>query len=142
MDDLPGFNPFGGILSAVMFAMRATVHTTTRATPAQLVFNRDAIHNVRFEADWKYIRDRKQQLIDQNNARANAKRKPYEYKVGEKVVVKQNPNRKHGSALYKGPYTITHVDDSNGTVKLMQSTRSGGAVYQTWNIRNIAPYNA
>ena len=40
-------DPFGGILAAVGFAMRATVHTTTQATPSQLVFNRDAIHNVK-----------------------------------------------------------------------------------------------
>jgi hypothetical protein len=34
-----------GILGAVGFAMRATVHTTTWATtPMQLVFGRDAIH--------------------------------------------------------------------------------------------------
>ena len=42
-----------GILSTVGFAMRETVHTTKCATPMQLVFNRDAIHNVRFEADWQ-----------------------------------------------------------------------------------------
>jgi transposase InsO family protein len=42
---------WAGILSAGAFAMRATLHTTLRATPMQLVFNRDAIHNIRFEAD-------------------------------------------------------------------------------------------
>mgnify|MGYP001469009305 CR=1 FL=1 len=31
------------ILSAVMFAVRTTVHTTLKASPAQLVFGRDAI---------------------------------------------------------------------------------------------------
>ena len=59
--------PFTGILAAVGFAMRATVHTTTRATPSQLVFSRDAMHNVGFKADWQYIKDRKQKLILQNN---------------------------------------------------------------------------
>ena len=34
--------PFAGDLSACRMAMRATVHTTTRATPMQLVFNRDS----------------------------------------------------------------------------------------------------
>ena len=38
-------DPWSGILSACAFAMRATVHTTSRATPSQLVFNRDAMHN-------------------------------------------------------------------------------------------------
>ena len=36
-----------GILAAVAFAMRATVHTTNRATATQLVFGRDAMLNVR-----------------------------------------------------------------------------------------------
>ena len=33
----------------------------------QLVFSRDAILNVQFHADWKYIKDRKQQVINQKN---------------------------------------------------------------------------
>jgi len=40
-------NPWDGILAAVAFAVRATVHTTTtRATPAQLIFGHDAIFQV------------------------------------------------------------------------------------------------
>jgi transposase InsO family protein len=139
-DDLAN-GSWDGILSAVGFAMRSTVHTTTQATPAQLVFNRDAIHNVRFEADWQYIKQRKQKLIRQNNQRENATRKPHTYALGEKVVVKQDPNRKHGSDHYKGPFTVTNVYD-NGTVRLRRRTQQGGAVFQTWNIRNVFPYKA
>ena len=36
-------DPWSGILHAVMFAIRATLHTTLKATPMQLVFGRDAI---------------------------------------------------------------------------------------------------
>ena len=139
-DDLPN-GTWEGVLSAVAFAMRATLHTTTRATPAQLVFQRDAIHNVRFEADWKYIKDRKQKLIIQNNRRENMKRVEHAYSVGDKVVVEQDPNRKHGTDRYRGPYTITRVYD-NGTVRLRQRTQRGGAVFQTWNIRKVFPYKA
>lgn len=139
-DDLTN-GSWDGILSAVGFAMRSTVHTTTRATPAQLVFNRDAIHNVRFEADWQYIKDRKQKLIRQNNQRENAKRKDHTYAIGDKVVVSQDPHRKHGSDRYKGPYKVTKVFD-NGTVRLRKRTPTGGAVFQTWNIRNVFPYKA
>jgi hypothetical protein len=128
-----------GILSAVCFAMRATVHTTTQATPTQLVFQRDAIHNIRFEADWQYIKERRQRRILQNNAKENAKRKAHVYQVNDTVKVLQDPNRKHGAALYKGPFRITQVND-NGTVVLRQDTANGGAVSQTWNIRNILPY--
>ena len=60
-------NPWQGILSAAMFALRSTYHTTTQATPAQLVFGRDAILNTQFEANWRYIQQRKQHIIKTNN---------------------------------------------------------------------------
>jgi hypothetical protein len=66
-------DPWSGILAAAMYATRATIHTTLEATPMQLVFGRDAVLNTKFEADWKYIRDRKQKLIEQNNKQENAK---------------------------------------------------------------------
>ena len=99
------------------------------------------MHNVRFEADWQYIKDRKQRLILQNNKRENARRVPYDFKVNDLVLVKQDPSRKHGENRYKGPYIITAVND-NGTVRLRQDTPAGGAVFQTWNIRNVSPYKA
>jgi hypothetical protein len=138
--DLVGGN-WDGILSAVGFAMRATVHTTMRATPSQLVFGRDAMLNVGFEADWQYIKERKQRLIVQNNKRENAKRLPHEYSVGDQVLVETDPNRKHGEDRYIGPFEVTAVND-NGTLTLRQDTNRGGAVFQTWNLRNIVPYEA
>ena len=68
---------FSGILAAMMFATRATYHTTLQATPTQLVFGRHAILNSTFEANWKYIKDRKQKFIDQNNAKENSKPIPH-----------------------------------------------------------------
>ncbi len=141
VDALDKEDPWTGLLSSVGFAMRSTVHTTNRATPAQLVFGRDAMLNVSFEADWQFIKERKQKLIRQNNKRENAKRMPYTYQVNDQVLVERNPNRKYGEAKYKGPYRVTRVYD-NGTVRLLQSTNNGGAVYQTWNIRRLTPYKA
>ena len=130
-----------GILGAVGYAMRATVHTTTRATPAQLVFGRDMVQNIRFEADWQFIKNRRQHVCRQNNKKENAKRVEYTYRVGEQVKVLHNKNRKHGEPRYKGPYDVTKVYD-NGTVQLRMKTNRTGAVYQTWNIRNLHPYQA
>ena len=42
---------WSGILSAVVLAMRSMVHTTTQATSMQLVFGRDAIMNLTFDAN-------------------------------------------------------------------------------------------
>ena len=127
-----------GVLAAIRQAVRSTVHTTTRATPTQLVFGRDAILNVSFEANWQCIKDCKQKLVLQNNARENATRIIHEYSVGDRVMVKRNPNRKHGSAQAWGPFTVAGVND-NGTLRLTKVTANGGAVSQTWNIRNVTP---
>ena len=62
-----------GILQAVSFAIRSTVHTTLQATPMQLVFGRDAILPVRHVADWKYIHSRKQASINKNNLKEKPK---------------------------------------------------------------------
>ena len=136
--DLDPHYGWTGILSAVRHAIRSTVHTTTRATPTQLVFGRDALLNVSFEANWQYIRDRKQKLITQNNVRENATRLEHTYSIGDRVMVKQDPNRKHGRDMFRGPYTVTRVND-NGTVWLTRVTPAGGAVSETWNIRNVEP---
>ena len=139
--DLDPDTGWTGILSSVRRAMNATVHTTLRASPAQLVFGRDSLINVSFEADWDYIRERKQKRILHNNNRENKTRIPHTYQVGDKVTIREQHSRKHGNDVNKGPYTVTQVND-NGTVRLTQVANRGGAVSQTWNIRNLDPYTA
>ena len=103
-------DPWAGILSAIMFGVRATVHTTTQATPSQLIFGRDAILNTKFIADWKLIQERKQQRIDRNNKAENKARKPYRYRVNQSVMVKEDQNRKYGRNPYSGPYSVVQVN--------------------------------
>jgi hypothetical protein len=132
--DLDENDPWSGILAAVMFATRATYHTTTQATPTQLVFGRDAILNTKFEANWRYIRQRKQELINQNNQRENKKRIPHQYKIGDKVLYRIESLAKYSGDPYEGPYEIVHVN-TNGTVRLKMD-----AVTDTVNIRLLKPY--
>jgi hypothetical protein len=96
--------------------------------------------NVNFEANWQYIKHRKQHMIVQNNKRENAKRAPHQYNIGDKVLVLADPNRKHGEDEYlPAPHTVTHVYGNN-TLRLRHKTPSGGAKYQTWNLRQVKPY--
>ena len=139
-DDLDALHGFTGILSAVHRAVNSTVHTALRATPSQLAFGRDALLNISFQADWELIRQRKQRMINLNDARENISRREYQYTVGQTVMVKLDPSRKHGEDFFKGPYTVSQVHD-NGTVKLTKAT-ANGAVSQTWNIRQIEPCTA
>ena len=129
---------FTGILSAVRFAMNSTIHTTSQATPGQLVFSRDMMHNIRFEADWQYIKSRKLHRIRQNNVNENKSRREHIYKVGDEALLLEDPSRKHGENRYSGPYAITAVHD-NGTVTLQSSKPNGATVTQDWNIRQISP---
>ena len=133
-DDLDESDPWSGILAAVMYALRATYHTTTQATPMQLVFGRDAMLNIQFEADWNLIKKRKQQKINDNNRRENAKRLDYTYDVGDNVLVRTVQKAKYAGDPWQGPYQITAVND-NGTVRYKK-----GAVTDTINIRQLKPY--
>ena len=133
--ELEGANPYAGLLSAVAFATRATIHTTLQATPSQLVFGRDAMIDRAFEADWVTIKARKQKRIIENNRRENAKRKAHQYAVGDRILIKTDPNRKYGQNAYKGPYSIISVND-NGTLRYQD-----GRIQDVINIRNLTPYH-
>ena len=92
-----------GILSAPQQTVISTAHTTPLAMQTQLVFlgARDAPLNISFQqADWECInKECKQKLIHQNNQRENAALKPYTCGVGDRVMIMQDPNRKHGSLM-------------------------------------------
>ena len=133
--DLDEEDPWSGILSATMFAVRSTVHTTNMATPMQLVFGRDAILNVFHEANWRYIKERKEKFIHINNLKENKKRRPHTYSVGDQVLIKQDTRIKYGTDAYTGPHVVTEVRD-NGTLRVNM-----GTVEDTYNIRNIVPYH-
>jgi hypothetical protein len=47
--------PFDYFLKSTSWAIRSTYHTTLQATPCQLVFGRDMIHNIAFTANWNQI---------------------------------------------------------------------------------------
>ena len=133
-DDLDEEDPWSGILSAVMFAMRSTYHTTLEATPMQLVFGRDAVLPIFHQADWQYIKAKKQRLINMNNQRENAKRIPHTYQVNDKVLFERIKKTKYGEKEYDGPFTILAVHD-NGTAQIQKQNYS-----DVVNIRRLKPY--
>lgn len=121
------------------FAVRATVHTTLQASPSQLVFGRDHVLNIKYQANWKQIKDRKQKIINKNNEIENKKRKEYKYVVGQKVLIKTEQTRKYGTNPYEGLFEIVALNN-NGSARL-RSLLGQGSVYQTYNIRNMFPFS-
>ena len=96
------------------------------------MFGRDSILNIGHEANWKFIQARKQHLIRQNNIREKRKRIPHTYRVGNKVLIKQDQSAKYANVLYKGPYSVLAIYD-NGTVRIDM-----GIISDTYNLRLLA----
>ena len=91
------------------------------------------IFNIKHTANWEYIRQRKQKIINKNNERENSKRKAHTYKEGDKVLLKRGTENKY-EAPYKGPYKILKVL-TNGTVRFKVNS-----VTDTYNICRLIPY--
>ena len=54
------------------------------------------------------------------------------------MLIKTEQSRKYGKNPYEGPYEIVALHN-NGSAKL-RSPLGQGAVYQTYNIHNMFPY--
>ena len=102
--------------------------------PMQLVSGRDAIMNLTFDTNWHLIKQHKQNLINQSNAKENSKKNDHTYKVDDLVLVKNKQSTKYDKDAYNGPWRIQEVRD-NGTVNF-----SKGLVSDIYNIQNITPY--
>ena len=131
---LDPIDPWGEMLASIAWAIRASFNTSTQATPAQLVFGRDMIFNLKSLINWRTMNLERQRKADVANKRENSKRIDYDYKVGQKAyIVNTDIHRKlHGPK--KGPYLITEVY-TNGNVRLQR-----GVVNERINIRRLEPH--
>jgi hypothetical protein len=87
-----------------------------KASPGAAIFGRDMLFNIPFIADWQKIGERRQRLTDLNNAPENEGRFDYDYKVGQKVLLrKEGILRNAESIRHKRPRLITTVH-TNGTI--------------------------
>jgi hypothetical protein len=103
-------------LSDAARAICSTHHTVLEASPGAAIFGRDMLFNIPFIADWQKIGEQRQKLTELNNARENEGRIDYDYKVGEKVLLrKEGILRNTESRWHKQPRLITSVH-MNGTI--------------------------
>jgi hypothetical protein len=128
-------DPWGEILSSVGWAIRASYHSTLQATPAQLVFGRDMLFNLKKVINWKAITENKRKQIARDNERENATRIAYNYNVGDRVLRKKKGIRRKFSKKKTDPYQIIAIH-TNGTVTIQK-----GVQQDRISIRNIEPYN-
>lgn len=121
-------------LTNAAWAIRSTHHTVLQSTPAAAVFGRDMLFDIPFQTDWAAVGRRRQELVDRNSARENARRIDYDYRIGQKVLLRLDGILRKAQDRKKGPYVITDVF-TNGTVRIQRGTWS-----ERLNIRRIEPF--
>jgi hypothetical protein len=105
------------------WAICSTYHTVLKASPGAAIFGQDMLFDIPFIAEWQKIREHRQQLTDLNNACKNKGRIDYDYKVGQKVLL-----RKEGilcnaeSRWHKKPWLITSVH-TNRTIMVQRGNK-------------------
>jgi hypothetical protein len=110
----------------------STYHTVLKASPGAAIFGRDMLFDIPFIADWQKIGEHRQRLTDLNNAPENKGRIDYDYKVGEKVLLrKEGILRNAESIWHRKPWLITSVY-TNGTI-----TVQCGNKIDRMNIRRV-----
>ncbi len=75
-------------LADAAWAIRSTHHTVLKASPGAGIFRRDMLFDIPFIADQKTIGEHRQRLTDHNTDRKNEGRIDYDYKVGQKIPVR------------------------------------------------------
>jgi hypothetical protein len=122
-------------LSDAAWAVCSTYHTVLKASPGAAIFGQDMLFNIPFIPDWQKIGERRQRLTELNNARENEGRIDYDYKVGQKVLLKnEGILRNAESTWHKRPRLITTVH-LNGTI----TVQCGNKINRI-NIRRVKPF--
>ncbi len=122
-------------LSDAAWVIRSTYHTVLKASPGAAIFGQDMLFDIPFIADWQKIGEYRQQLTDLNNARENEGRIGYDYKVGQKVLLRKEgilPNAE--SRWHKKPWLITTIH-TTGTITVQRRNK------EEWmNIWRVKPF--
>jgi hypothetical protein len=72
------------------WAICSTYHTVLKASPGAAIFGRDMLFDILFVADWKQIGEYRQSQTDHSNTHKNNKQVDYDYKVGDKILIRKD----------------------------------------------------
>ncbi len=122
-------------LSDAAWAVCSTYHTALKASPGAAIFGQDMLFDILFIADRQKIGEHRQRLTNLNNAHENKGRINYDYKVGQKVLLrKEGILRKAEFRWHKKPWLITSAH-TNGTI-----TVQCGNKIDRMNIQRVKPF--
>jgi hypothetical protein len=107
---------------------------TLQASPGQVVFGRDMILDIRFQANWDRIKSNRKKIIANSNKRENLNRIKHKYNVVDRILLREPGLRRKLSAPNEGPYNVLEVG-TNGSAKIQR-----GIMHERVNIRRIEPF--
>ena len=122
---------------AAWFTICATIHSQTRLPPWEMVFWRHALYPFSKQVDWNELLERKQNIINKANIKENSKRRFFDYKEGDLIIILHKQGHKDKldlSTFPEGPWKITQIH-TNGTVPILRNN-----YIERINIRRIRPF--
>jgi leucyl aminopeptidase (aminopeptidase T) len=126
-------------LGAVPWAIRTTINPNIKHSPCHLAFNQDMIFRWAVTVNWEEINKECQKLTAALNKKENQSRLPKEYSPGDKILIilyaDEQRSQPGMNTPTRGLFTITQVNNMNGTVKISRGNRA-----ETINIRRIKPF--
>jgi hypothetical protein len=135
MEGLVNASDINIFLADATWAICSTNHTVLKASLGAAIFGQDMLFDIPFIAVWKKIGEHRQRLTDLNTAHENKGRIDYDYKIGQKILVRnEGILHKAQSIWQKDPWTIMTVH-TNGTI-----TIQCGNNLERLNIRTLKPF--
>jgi hypothetical protein len=122
-------------LSDAAWALRSTYHTVLKASPGAAIFGQDMVFDILFIADWQKIGEYRQQLTDLNNARKNKDRIDYDFKVGQKVLLRKEGILHNAESIWHKRPRLSTTVHMNGTI-----TVQCGNKIDRINIQRVKPF--
>ena len=111
-------------LTSDKWVVRSTYCTVLKASTCTAIFGWDMLFDMPFIADWNKIGRHRQHQTNHNTTCENNTRVEWDYKIGNKVLVKKDGILCKSESLYDSdPWTITTVH-MNGTIRLQRGTKS------------------
>lgn len=121
-------------IASAIRALRAATHHTMQISPGAIVFHRDMMLPIPILADYNLLRQRRQAVIDENNRRANLRRRFRDYHIDDQVLLMVKDPATLGDKT-TGPFRV-HLVHVNGTLTIERDP----GIYERVNIRRLKPF--
>jgi hypothetical protein len=122
-------------LSDAAWAVCSTYHTVLKASPGAAIFGRNMLFDIPFIADWQKIGGHWKRLTDLNNARENEGRFDYDYKVGQKVLLRKEDILHNAESIWDKRSRLITTVHTNGTIMV----QCGNKIDRI-NIQRVKPF--